>query len=156
MAYSIQADIEDNLKDSTILKQIAGDGTTINATYITKLIEWADGQIDFYVGKRYTTPIPGTIPEVVKGWSITLAIHKMYLRSNRSNESAKEEAEKAYEQMESVRENEANIPGLTEVSGGVTVVQPFEDEALGEYDAAAFDMTCLETDNPDKYGVDTE
>ena len=80
MAYCNLDDLK-AAKDESTLKEIAGDGTTIDTDLVDKAIEAADGDIDGYLKKRYLVPL-STVDKIIKNISVQLALYRLYGCSN--------------------------------------------------------------------------
>ena len=148
MAYSTLADLI-LYKNETILKQIAGESGVINEDWTTAAIAWADGEIDSYIGARYSVPLSSP-PQVIENMSIQLAICRLYRRSNVSNGDAEKEAERVYERLEKIENGEAFLPGISLASDDVAIINPFTDPDRGNYDEPLHHMGNL------GYGTDDE
>lgn len=142
MAYSTQANLE-SYKDEDILKIIAGAGGVITAALVTAAIAWADGEIDFYIGNRYSVPLTSP-PQVITNMSVQLAICRLYRRSSASNQDAENECKRVYDQLEKIRDGEAQLPGTTTSSDDVAIIHPFTDDDKGDYDEPLHHMGNME------------
>lgn len=80
MAYSILADIEELLPETTIV-QLTDDEDlgTINEVRVTEAIASADAEIDTYCGTKYSVPF-SPVPPVIKKCSVDMAIYNLYSR----------------------------------------------------------------------------
>ena len=126
MAYSVKADLV-MAKNETILKQIAGTDGVINDDWIEEAINAADSSIDVKCEKYYTIPFD-PVPDIIKTWSVQLAFSWLYRRSNISNKSAEEEADKIKADLILVSEGKLNIPDATKkLTGGAMVSDVYED-----------------------------
>lgn len=87
MAYSTQTDILDQL-DEVRLIQLTDDANTsaVDEARVTKAIADADEEIDGYVGSRHHVPLD-PVPAIIRKFSVDLAIHNLYARRDKTNET---------------------------------------------------------------------
>lgn len=135
MPYSVKADLI-KAKDETILKQIAGESGVINDDWITESIEAADALIDLKCQRYYEVPF-NPVEDIIKSWSVQLAICWLYRRSNRSNESAENKCKDIREMLDSISEGKLDIAGVSKKGGEIIISEI--------YDENVFDMDSLDT-----------
>jgi phage gp36-like protein len=82
MAYSTVTDLKNYLPESVLL-QLTDDSNTddIDSEKIDDCIRRADDLIDGYMRGRYTVPITGTVPVLIKDISTKLAVYFLHKRS---------------------------------------------------------------------------
>lgn len=80
MAYCTQSDILD-VMDEDVLIQLTDDDDAglVDSGIVDQAIAAADALIDSYCGTRYEVPF-ATVPELVKDFSVIIAIYKLYGR----------------------------------------------------------------------------
>jgi len=79
--YSTQDDILERIPEETVI-QLTDDEDTgaIVATRVTAAIGRADGEIDFWCGRRYSVPFT-TVPDIIAELSTDMAIYFLYGRT---------------------------------------------------------------------------
>jgi len=123
------------------LLNLAGDGTTLNTAVINEALTDADGIIDSYLlAGGYTVPLTAPYPGVIKSIERSIVVYKLFERGNGLNEAAVKYYDEAILNLEKIRDGKMIIPGLVKANR-ITVIQPFEDDDLGGYDEAKFNMS---------------
>lgn len=113
MAYCTQADIIDLELTRNELIDLADDSNTgnVDADQVTAAITKADAEIDAYCQSQYTVPF-SVVPEIVKGWSATLAAFILY-RNRTKPETIIDRYNKVMSWLKAISEGERQIPGVT-------------------------------------------
>ena len=113
MAYCTQADIVALELTVNELIDLADDHNTgnVNASQVTAAITKADAEIDAYCQAQYTVPFSPT-PEIVKGWSATLAAFILY-RNRTKPTTIIDRYNKVMSWLKAISKGDAQIPGET-------------------------------------------
>ena len=111
MAYSTIADIELALPEDKLIDLTDDEGiNAVDDTKITQAITGADGEIDGYLAERHTTPL-STVPTLIKGWSIDIAIYKLYQRRMEEIPDTRDKAySRAIKKLERISEGKMKLP----------------------------------------------
>ena len=80
MAYSTQADIEEQLSEAELI-QLTDDANAgvVDASVVARAIADADDEINSYLQERYTVPL-NPAPSLVRKLSVDLAVYNLYSR----------------------------------------------------------------------------
>ena len=108
--YISQTDLDVYLSDAVLI-QLTDDSNagSIDTTKVTECIIAAEAEVNSSVGKQYTVPIVGTVPENVKGWAVQLAVFFLHSRRLPVPEDAREMAAEARRQLEKVAEGDLSL-----------------------------------------------
>lgn len=114
MAYCTQDDVL-NLISERDLIQLTDDANTglVDTDIVDSAIAAADGKINYYCSSVYTTPFT-TPPDIVKAWSVDIAIYDLY--SRRSDvampEIRKSRYDAALEQLAKIQSGAITLDGI--------------------------------------------
>jgi len=80
VAYSIQADILEQLDEQTLIELTddANEGE-IDTDAVTRSIADADAEMDGYLGARYSVPL-SPVPTIARKLSVDISIYNLYAR----------------------------------------------------------------------------
>lgn len=95
MAYCVQADIANMLPEAVLIR-LTDDANagSIDTDRLEESIDTASDEIDTYIGGRYSLPITGTVPPIIKKMCCDIAIYNLY---SRVKESIPELRQKRYD-----------------------------------------------------------
>jgi len=95
MAYSAQADLEEQLSGTELIELTddAGAGE-VDTSALARAIADADAEIDSYCAARYTTPF-SPVPVMIRKLSVDIALYNLF--SRRSALKIPEERQKRYD-----------------------------------------------------------
>lgn len=115
MTYATGVDIEalyggDELRAALNLAHDAVLSAEDTARVDRALAESA-GQIDAYIGPRYTLPLP-LVPDVLRGFAVDMAIYRLAMRNGRPRDELRTRYEDAVKFLAAVGDGRANIPGV--------------------------------------------
>jgi phage gp36-like protein len=81
MAYCALTDILDQI-DEAILIQLTDDENAgiVEESRVEKAIADADSEINGHIGARYSLPLPDPVPNIVRKFSVDVAIYNLYSR----------------------------------------------------------------------------
>ncbi len=87
MAYAVQDDLLQQISEEELI-QLTDDDLTgvVDLSKVTRAIEDADAEINGYLAKVHTVPIP-SVPDLVRNMSVTIAIYNLYSRRDEIPES---------------------------------------------------------------------
>ncbi len=113
MAYSTQADLEKEL-ESEQLVQLADDNDDgiADVAVIADVIAKSDGIIDGYLGTRYTVPVT-PVPDLVRGFSVAIAIYRLFGRRNQKNDARTRAYDDALKMLAAISRGTATL-GVSE------------------------------------------
>jgi phage gp36-like protein len=78
--YSSLADLKKVVPEATLVQLTDDEGLgEVNQDRVDEAIAAADGEIDAYLGGRYSVPL-SSVPEVVKKLSADIAVYNLYSR----------------------------------------------------------------------------
>lgn len=124
MGYVTRQDIQDRLADEVLIELTDENGQAIDWAVIDKAIDFANAEVDSYLGVRFSVPID-PVPLILRERATDIAIFHLYKK--RISESAvemPEEVRRAYEDailwLEKVRDGKATISGLDTQGGQVS------------------------------------
>ena len=136
MTYATRADIEtiyggDELRSALNLAADAVLSAGDTARVDQALTETA-GQIDAYVGVRYTLPL-AIVPEMLKASAVDMTLYRLALRNGRPRDELRKRFEDAVAFLKALSEGKARLAGIdtpgaaiagagSGSSGGVAVV----------------------------------
>lgn len=123
MAYSTLADMV-LVKWERVLLQLCptGDPPVVDAAVVSEAIAQADGLVDIYLSKRFTTPLTAPVPAAVKHFSLAIALYFLYGRESGAPDDVRKRYEDAIALLEKIAANEL---GLSSALGGASVEPPF-------------------------------
>ena len=109
MAYSTQADILEQLDNTTLIQLTddAGAGT-VDADVVTRAIADADAEIDGYCGKRYDVPF-STVPAIIRKFSVAIAIKNLFARRRGAPDARRQDYEDAIAFLRDVSNGKATL-----------------------------------------------
>jgi phage gp36-like protein len=128
MGYSTEAEVRES-KYEDALSNVAGIGAEGTAK-ITAAILYADSQIDYYCNSKYTVPF-SPVPDIIKQWSICIAVCWLYNQSDVINDQVQQKCDKIMEELEKIRDGDATIPDLSKNSNEVEYYTPFTESKFG-------------------------
>jgi phage gp36-like protein len=140
MAYCTQADLEKSYT-LEVLKQIGGDGTTIDSDYVSEAIADADGLIDAYLCTKYSVPLT-TVPQIINTISKKISFYYLMLRTPGGDQSAELDYNNSIQLLEKISSGVMLLPGTSE-SSGLELVDGMTDTDRGDYDYPLHDMSKL-------------
>lgn len=77
---------------------------------VEEAIKKADGEIDLLIGSRYAVPL-ATVPDAVRGWSVDIALYRLYLRTQEAMPESRRAAYKdAIAALKEVRDGRMDLP----------------------------------------------
>lgn len=81
MSYIAQSDLDVYSSDE-VLKRLTDDANAgaIDTAKVAECIAAAEGEVNSFLASRYTVPITGTVPEIVKEWCVQLATLRLHQR----------------------------------------------------------------------------
>ncbi|SKC68320.1 gp436 family protein [Maledivibacter halophilus] len=87
MGYSSMGEVREMIKDDAV-NSIIGDEYIEDeaqreikiSEIINEAIKDADGEIDGYLNKRYSTPLPSPTPKIINKFSKDIAVYNVYSR----------------------------------------------------------------------------
>ena len=95
MAYSIQADIEEQISTDELIELTDDTGSNaVDPSVISRAIEDADAEIDSYCGGHYAVPF-SSVPLMIRKLSVDMAVYHLF--SRRSVLKVPEERQKRYD-----------------------------------------------------------
>lgn len=102
MAYCTQSDILESL-DEDVLIQLTDDDDAgvVDADKVTRAIADADEEIDAYLAVRYSLPF-GTTPNLVRKYSVDLAICNLYARRQGAPEDRADRCEQVRKDLDKI------------------------------------------------------
>lgn len=134
MSYATRPEIEalyggDELR---AVLNLAADAelSEVDIARVDQALAESAGQIDAYIGPRYTLPLP-VVPDVLRGFAIDMAMYRIALRNGRPRDELRTRYEDAIKFLAAIGKGNANLPG---VDGGATS----EDAASGSSDDVQF------------------
>ena len=78
--YCTQSDIIMAITEAIVIQLTDDDNVgVVNDAHVTQAIQTADAEINGYCAVKYTVPFT-TVPEIVKGLSIEIAVYYLYKR----------------------------------------------------------------------------
>jgi len=148
VAYSLQADIEKRIPPKD-LAQLTDDtaGTTTVAATVAEAIALGDALINSHLRGKHTVPL-ATVPDLVRDWSVILAIYNLYQRRLDLGipETLEVGFKEAIRQLKEVRDNKLMIDDAA--SDANTAGYYFSNKSSS---AIIFDSNDKETGLIDKY-----
>ncbi len=79
MAYCTQDDLLTMIPVKELAELTADSGDTPDGQVVAEAIQRADGEIDSYLGMRYTLPL-NPVPDQVMGLAMDMALYHLYSR----------------------------------------------------------------------------
>ncbi|WP_421793409.1 gp436 family protein [Hydrocarboniphaga effusa] len=78
MSYATLQDLIDRFGETELLQLTDQEGSgTVDATEVERALQDADGEIDGYIGSRYTLPLPN-VPKIIKGFACDITRYRLY------------------------------------------------------------------------------
>jgi phage gp36-like protein len=116
MAYCTQADITSLEMTEDELVQLTDDGNvgSVDPVKVTAAITKADAEINAYCQAQYTVPF-SPAPDIVKGWSATLAAFNLY-RNRAKPATLVDRYNKVMSWLSAIAKAERQLPGVTDES----------------------------------------
>ncbi len=120
MAYAVQDDLLQQIPEDGLIQLTDDDRTgVVDSTKVARAIEDADAEIDGYLGKKYTVPIPSA-PALVRNLSVTIAIYNLFSRRGEVDEGRERRYKNAVKSLENIAKgliSLGEVPAPTENPG---------------------------------------
>jgi len=128
MAYCTQSDIEELLPSEQLVQLTDDDEDGVaDASVVAQAIAHADGVIDSYCQERYDVPF-STVPEIIKGISVDIAIWYCYTRRDIAMETREKRHDNAMKMLAAIRDGKISLGADPIVSEtGQTIQSTTED-----------------------------
>ena len=125
MAYSEYTDLIESCPEATLIQLTddAGIGT-VDAGKVTRAIADADALIDSFCNATYSVPFE-TVPNIVRSWSVVIAIYKLYGRRKGAPKTRMGEYDTVMTLMQKVQTGSISIEGASLATG---IIQTNLDE----------------------------
>jgi phage gp36-like protein len=118
-AYATASDLQERYPDARLAEVSNAAGTSITTAKLTTACQDATAEIDSYLGRRYTLPLP-TVPAVLERVCCDIAIYRLFaLLPRESVDDARKRYEDAIKWLEDVAAGEVDL-GLTGLPPGVS------------------------------------
>lgn len=108
---------------------------TIDKDEILRVIKARCDYIDSLIGKKVVTPISAPVPGIINYICLYLVTIDLFKDVTGDPADARENAHRAEKQLVDIQTGKLIIDGLSVINDKLTVVQPFESEARGSYNA---------------------
>jgi phage gp36-like protein len=121
MAYATQDDIITLYsEDALYVADRDGDGV-VDADAVTRALTSASGEIDSYIGVRYSLPLE-TAPELLKQFCVDIAIYRLALSRDVLSEEHRRRYEDTIKHLDKIAKGTAslNLPGPVDPDTGET------------------------------------
>ncbi|MCP4259091.1 MAG: DUF1320 domain-containing protein [Planctomycetes bacterium] len=132
MPYSTLTDIKKVIPEDTIIQLTDDTGNAaVDTVKVDEAIAQADGEIDTYVGAKYTVPLSVPIPDIIRGISCDIAIYKLYKRRMEDIPETRDTSyTRAVKLLKEIRDGKQPLPIATApaagLSSGVVVTSHFD------------------------------
>lgn len=123
--YAVQADIEAIYsQDALYIADRDGDGV-VDADAVARALTTASGEIDSYIGVRYTLPLEAA-PELLKQFCVDIAIYRLALSRDVLSEEHRRRYEDTIRHLDKIAKGTAslNLPGPVDPDTGEATQAP--------------------------------
>lgn len=140
MAYCALADILDQVDEQQLIQLTDDeDAGVVSEARVAKAIADADGEIDGYLGTKYTLPL-APVPAIIRKCSVDIAIYNLFSRRGGSTETRSERYKAAARFLEQVAKGSISL-GVADPDG---TPKPSEAPRMsGENPARTFNRGSL-------------
>jgi phage gp36-like protein len=124
MAYCIQNDLLLMVPEEELAELTTDMGGGPDPMVVEEAIAKADGEIDAYLGVRYTLPLVG-VPAQVRSLSVEIALYHLYSRRSVMPQVRRQKYEAALAFLKLVAAGQAMVEGAGEPTGNSRQVEEF-------------------------------
>lgn len=124
--YIAETDLDEYIEEKALIQLTDDDRSGhINSDRVDECIDGAEDEIDGYLSGLYTVPVTGTIPGLVKEFSVILACRRLYVRRGMVPAAFVSVVEDAMKTLEKIAEGKIklDIDGATEAGSVEFVTQ---------------------------------
>lgn len=117
MSYSTLTDLKKILPEESLIQLTDDDNVgTVNEGRVTEAISQADGEIDAYIGGRYSVPL-STVPAIIRRCSCDISVYILYKRRVEVIPETRATSYKdAIRVLEQIRDGKMPLPTISEGS----------------------------------------
>ena len=133
--YITQTDIENRIGEERLIELTDDDGlNTVNTTVLDQLISEAEGEVDGYLCKQYSVPLPSP-PAIIKAICLDIVVYRLYGRREGTPEDVEKRYQNAIRYLEKVSKNQVSLgidtlPPESPNEGGPQSVRSKEDRVF--------------------------
>jgi len=134
MAYCSLEDLKKALPEASLI-QLTDDESlgAVNEERVSEAISKADGEIDGYIGGRYSVPL-STVPDVIRRCSVSIAVYLLYTRTMEDvPDTRRGDYKDALRILERIQDGKMtlNLSDSSDFAFGVVISSHFEDDNSG-------------------------
>ena len=122
-------DLEPYITEGTLANLLADVDSGDHVATVNQHIDEAESEVDSYLAKRYTVPVPATVPKVIVRAAGYLSVEGLYYRGKGPPEKVRQRCEQIRAWLKDVAKGVASISDLTESPSTTVSSGAFQVEA---------------------------